>query len=115
MGRKRQLLDTHHHGDEVKKRLKREPSGVIRERLLAVSLGLKGELSLGEIASQMSRSRATIQTWFDAYRAEGIEGLSPSKAPRGFASALHDCAQKELRKKLPFESFLRNSFLSGCM
>tara|TARA_B110000003_G_C16594782_1_gene513230 strand:+ start:49 stop:411 length:363 start_codon:yes stop_codon:yes gene_type:complete len=89
----------------VKKRLNSEPSGVIKERLLAVSLGLKGDLSLAEIASQMSRSRATIQTWFDAYRAEGIEGLTPSKAPRGFAGALHDCAQNELRQKLAKGSF----------
>lgn len=107
MGRNRQKLDHHEQSAEVLARLKHEPAGIVRERLLAVSLGLKGDLSLEEIALQMSRSRATIQTWFDNYRAQGIDGLLPSKAPRGFASALHDEAKKELRKKLAKGSFRR--------
>ena len=55
----------------------------------------------------MGRSMTTIQTWFDNYREHGIEGLEPSKAPRGFACALHDEAKKELRKKLSKGSFRR--------
>jgi transposase len=107
MGRKREKLDTHHQCKEVMDRLKKEPAGILRERLLAVSLGIKGDLYLSQIAERLGRSRATIQTWFDNYRARGIEGLLPSKASRGFASALHEQAQKELRKKLAKGSFRR--------
>ncbi len=107
MGRKRQQLDLHNQCTEVTERLKHQPAGIVRERLLAVSLGLKGELYLSQIAERLGRSRATIQTWFDNYREKGIEGLLPSDAPRGFASALHDQAEKELRKKLVKGSFRR--------
>ena len=107
MGRKRQKLDTHHQCKELMDRLKREPAGIVRERLLAVSLGLKGDLSLSQIAGRLERSGATIQTWFDRYRAKGIEGLLPSSAPRGFAGALHDEAKKELLRKLAKGSFRR--------
>ena len=79
------------------RRLKTEPAGIVRERLLAVSLGLKGELHLSQIAEQMGRSMTTIQTWFDNYREHGVAGLEPSKAPRGFACALHDEAQSFVR------------------
>jgi len=107
MARKRQKLDQHNQSAEVHRRLKTEPSGVVRERLLAVSLGIKGELTLGEIADNLNRSRATIQTWFDNYRDKGIEGLYPSKSPRGFASALQGRARKELMVKLSKGSFRR--------
>ena len=107
MGRKRQQLDLHHQATEVAERLKHEPAGIVRERLLAVSLGLKGDLFLSQIAERLGRSRATIQTWFDSYRAKGIEGLLPSSAPRGFACAVHSEAEKELRKKLVKGSFRR--------
>ena len=107
MGRKRQKLDLHDQHTEVAERLKKEPAGIVRERLLAVSLGLKGDLYLSQIAERLGRSRATIQTWFDNYREKGIEGLLPSRTPRGFASALHDEAQKELLKKLAKGSFRR--------
>lgn len=107
MGRKRQRLDLKNESTEVHRRLKTEPAGIVRERLMAISLGLKGELHLSQIAEQMGRSMATIQTWFDHYRERGIEGLEPSKAPRGFACALHDEAKKALRKKLSKGSFRR--------
>lgn len=107
MGRIREALDTHQQGAEVQKRLKDEPAGIVRERLLAVSLGLKNEQSLAQIAGHLGRSRATIQTWFDHYRERGIDGLMPSEAPRGFPCALHEEARKELRKKLAKGSFRR--------
>ncbi|MEM7790866.1 MAG: IS630 family transposase [Verrucomicrobiota bacterium] len=108
MGRKRERLDIHNQGEEVQRRLKTEKSVVVRERLLAVSIGLKGERSLQEIATDLGRSRATIQTWFDHYRAKGIAGLLPSTATRGFSSALTGKAEKELRKKLTKGSFRRS-------
>ena len=108
MGRKRERLDLHNQSDEVHRLLKTEPSGVVRERLLAVSMGLKGDRSLQSIATDLGRSRATIQTWFDNYRAKGIEGLFPSTASRGFSSALNGKAEKGLRKKLMKGSFRRS-------
>lgn len=108
MGRKRQRLDLQNQSADVALRLKSEPAGIMRERLLAVSLGLKGELHLSQIAEQMGRSMTTIQTWFDNYRNHGIEGLEPSTSARGFASALEGKAQKELKKKLMKGSFRRS-------
>jgi transposase len=107
MARKRASLDQKAQGKEVLERLKEEPPGRLRERLLAVKLGLEGELSLEQIAGQLSRSRSTIQTWFDAFRRKGIAGLEPSRAPRGFAGALHEEAKKALRQKLAKGSFRR--------
>lgn len=108
MGRKRQRLDLQNQCAAVALRLKTEPAGIIRERLLAVSLGLKGDLHLSQIAEQMGRSMTTIQTWFDNYREGGIEGLEPSSSARGFASALEGKAKKELKKKLMKGSFRRS-------
>lgn len=76
MPRSRAKLDEKGEADLVARRLKSEPPGAIRERLLAVALGLKGELSLAAIAQTIGKSRATIQTWFDLYRKGGIELLS---------------------------------------
>ncbi len=60
---------------QVAERLKTEPSGMARERLIAVSHGLEGKLGLMEIATLLGRSRATIQIWFDLYRTGGIQRL----------------------------------------
>ena len=65
MARPRAKLDRCGEADLVTRRLNAEPPGARRERLLAVQLGLKGELGLDEIAQAVGRSRATIQTWFD--------------------------------------------------
>lgn len=107
MPRKRRKLDQTGEQEEVFRRLKKEPSGILRERLYVVSLGLRGELTLDGIASAVGRSRATIQTWLDLYRANGIEGLQPSRNPRGPSSRLHAEARKELKKKLAKGSFRR--------
>lgn len=108
MARPRSKLDKHGHGDLVVQRLKTEPAGIHRERLLAVKLGLEGELSLDEIAARLQRSRATIQTWFNLFREHGIERLcGRSKAKPGPKCALHPRAEKELRKKLAKGSFRR--------
>ena len=56
-------------------RLKTEPPGWRRECLLAVQLGLAGELSLDQIARSAGRARSTIQEWFDAYRTGGVDAL----------------------------------------
>lgn len=108
MGRPRAKLDQQEQALLVEQRLACEPPGILRERLLAVSHGLKGELSLDEIAQAIGRSRATIQTWFDAFRQGGVSGLcSVAYHERGAKSLLTQEAAKELRKKLAKGSFRR--------
>lgn len=75
MARPRKILDEKKQSQQVLALASTEPAGWRRERLLAVKLGLEGELGLEKIAQAVGRARATIQTWFDAYRAGGVEGL----------------------------------------
>ena len=86
----------------VARRLETEPPGARRERLLAVQLGLRGELGLDGIAEAVGRSRATIQTWFDTYRQGGVDALlydARSDNP-GRPSELSGAALAELQKDL---------------
>ncbi len=46
MGRPRKKLDNLKQGARVPERLKKEPAGWRRERLLAIKLGLEGGLSV---------------------------------------------------------------------
>ena len=71
----RRKLDTFQEAEALGKRLKAEPPGWRRERLMAVQLGLAGELNLEEIASAVGRSRSTIQEWFDLFREGGMARL----------------------------------------
>lgn len=106
MSRPRAKLDRLKQAEEVNSRLKSEPQGIYRERLLAVKHGLEGEFSLDEIAQLLGRSRATIQTWFDWYRSEGIERLCSRPTDGvGRRSKLSEKASKELAKKLARGSF----------
>lgn len=106
MPRVKAKLDRLGQADQVIQRLKNESPGLARERLVAVSLGLKGDLKLSEIATASGRSRATIQTWFDLYRTGGIERLCRrSNAPTGRPSALTPKARRELGRKLSKGSF----------
>lgn len=108
MPRTKAKLDRFNQADEVLERLKTEPPGLARERLVAVKLGLEGELKLQEIAETIGRSRATIQTWFDLFRDEGIERLCRrSNASTGRPTRLTPTAEKELRKKIAKGSFRR--------
>ena len=75
MARPRAKLDRCGEADLVTRRLNTEPPGARRERLLAVQLGLQGELGLDRIAQAVGRSRATLQTWFDSYRKGGVDAL----------------------------------------
>ena len=75
MPRTKAKLDKLGQADEVLERLQTEPPGLAWERLTAIKLGLEGVLKLQEIADCLGRSRATIQTWFDLFRDEGIDRL----------------------------------------
>ncbi|MEO7319153.1 MAG: helix-turn-helix domain-containing protein [Chthoniobacteraceae bacterium] len=86
--------------EEVLTRLKKEPAGWRRERLLAVKLGLQGDKSLQEIAADVGRARSAIQEWLESYRQGGIEGLLKKERGRGPQSALEPHMRRELLKKL---------------
>ena len=75
MARPRAKLDRCGEADLVRRRRHTEPPGARRERLLAVQMGLQGELGLDRIAQAVGRARATIQTWFDTYRQGGVDAL----------------------------------------
>ncbi len=108
MPRKKSKLDCLGQADQVLQQLKDEPAGLARERLIAVKLGLEDELELQQIADTVGRSRATIQTWFDLFRKEGIERLCRrSNAKTGRPSQLTPIAEKALRKKIAKGSFRR--------
>ena len=106
MARPRAKLDRLGQAEEVFERLKTEAPGLSRERLLAVSHGLKGELSLIEIAQRVGRSRATIQSRFSLYREGGISQLcSRSEEKGGRKAAMNQRAWNEFRKNLAKGSF----------
>jgi transposase len=100
MARPRRKLDVLGQSEEVLIRLKKEPSGWRRERLLAVKLGLQGDKSLAEIAAAVGRARSVIQEWLESYRQRGIEGLLQKRRGRGPPSELQPHMRRELLKKL---------------
>ena len=71
-------------------------------------MGLEGKLKLQEIADTLGRSRATIQTWFDWFREEGVERLyNRPKSSVGRPSLLTPEIEKRLRMKMNKGSFRR--------
>lgn len=102
MARPRAKLDCCGEADLVARRLTTEPPGARRERLLAVQLGLAGELGLAQIAQAVGRSRATIQTWFATYRQGGVDALlyDARHDNPGRPSELSGQALAELQKDL---------------
>src|SRR4051812_9186279 len=100
MSRPRQLLDRRKEGHLVLEQLTREPAGWRKERLLAVKLGLEGELDLDAIAGAVGRARSSIQSWFDAFRAGGLAKLLELKRGKGPASQLSAAQTKKLMEGL---------------
>ena len=102
MARPRAKLDRCGEADLVTRRLNTEPPGAGRERLLAVQLGLAGELGLDRIAQAVGRSRASIQTWFHTYRQGGVDALldDARRDNPGRPSELSGAALAELQKDL---------------
>jgi transposase len=88
--------------------LKSEPAGWRRERLLAVKLGLEGQLDLEEIAAHLGRARSCIQGWLDRFRCGGLDALlQPPKRGQGPASQLSPELAQALRQKLAAGEFRR--------
>jgi transposase len=75
MARPRGNLDRRAQAAQVLQRLRREPAGWRRERLLAVKLGLEGQLTLQELADQLGRARSCVQRWLERFRRDGLDGL----------------------------------------
>lgn len=83
MGRPRTPLNQMTDIKSVRDRLKdRRLEGWQRQRLLAVQHGLTGKLSLPAIATEVKTSARTVGTWFDRFRAGGIDALLTRK-PKG--------------------------------
>jgi transposase len=108
MARIRRNLDPHGQAAQVRQQLKHEPAGWRRERLLAVKLGLDGQLDLEEIAAYLGRARSCIQGWLDRFRRGGLEVLlQPPKRGQGPASALSPQLAQALNQKLEAGEFRR--------
>ena len=89
-------------------RLKREPAGWRRERLLAVKLGLEGQLTFEEIGSQLGRARSCVQRWLERFRTDGLGGLlHRPEGGKGPASALSPELAQALGQKLAGGAFRR--------
>src|SRR6266568_6409494 len=97
MSRPRKKLDERKESAEVLARLKNEPPGWKRERLLAVKLGLEGKPSLDQIAAAVGHARSTIQQWLDLYREGGVKGLLSLQRGKGPPSQLSETAAAALR------------------
>src|SRR5437763_16952124 len=100
MARPRAKLDTDGQADALAARLKREPAGWRRERLLAVKFGLEGQLGLYQIAERLGRPRSLIQTWFNLFRHGGLERLLQKRRGGGSPSRLTPEAAAALGQKL---------------
>jgi transposase len=108
MARTRRNVDPHGQAAQVLQQLKREPAGWRRERLLAVKLGLEGELGLEEIAAHLGRARSCIQGWLDRFRRGGLEALlQPPRRGQGPASQLSPDLAHALGQKLAAGAFRR--------
>jgi transposase len=84
----------------VAARLKSEPAGWRRERLLALKFGLEGALGLYQIAERLGRPRSVIQGWLDLFRQGGLERLLQKGRGKGTPSRLTAEAAQALRQKL---------------
>ena len=108
MARPRGSLDRRAQAAQVLERLKREPAGWRRERLLAVKLGLEGQLTLEEIAAHLGRARSCVQRWLERFRQDGLEGLLHRPAGgKGPASQLPPELAQALNQKLEAGNFRR--------
>src|SRR5437660_796868 len=108
MARTRRKLDERNESGPLQRRLKQEPAGWRRERLLAVKLGLEGQLTFEQIAAQLGRARSCVQRWLERFRHEGLEGLLQRPAGgKGPASQLSPELAQALHQKLAAGEFRR--------
>ena len=68
-------MGTEEDRKRIKQLLNRETVGWRKERLVALNMGLEPHHSIAEIGRVLGRGTASIQRWFDKYRAEGLEAV----------------------------------------
>ena len=89
MGRTRtQLLLSAVQQAELPQRLRAATDLRERERLQVALWAFSGRHTLEDLAEMADRSRATIQTWLDKFKAGGLPGLLERDTPPGSTSPL---------------------------
>lgn len=102
MARPRELLDgKHKQGGKVAELLAdKSLDGWKRQRLTAVSLGLRGEMTLSAIAEATGVSYGTVCDWFTRYRKGGVDALLTREKRPGRPSAFDATVKASLAKEL---------------
>ena len=86
-------------GNELLERFKSESSGWKRERLLAIKRAMEGAVTQ-QVADDLGRSQATVQTWINRFRVGGIEGLLSKSKGNGPPSRLTPEMEKAMIEEL---------------
>ena len=73
---------------ELNRRLRTVTDPRERERLQVALWAFSGRHTLEDLAEMADRSRATIQTWLDKFKAGGLPGLLERDTPPGSTSPL---------------------------
>ena len=94
----RRYMGTDEDRERIKKLLNKEAVGWRKERLVALKMGFQPHHSIDEIGAIVGRGKATIQRWFDKYRAAGL-GAVLTRAYGGAYTRLQRRDQKPLRQR----------------
>ena len=87
MARPRKKIDMLREAPKLLDKLKKEKPGWRRERMVALKLVLEGEPTQA-VADDLGRSQATLQSWINKFRAEGLDGLLNKRKGNGPRSRL---------------------------
>ena len=86
---------------ELNRRLRAVTDPRERERLQVAFWAASGRHTLEDLAEMSGRARATIQTWLDKFRSDGLPGLLKRDTPPGATSPLSSSrVQAQLRAGL---------------
>ena len=99
MPRPRQKIDPLGVGPELLARFKKEAPGWQRERMLAIKLAMEGS-GTQQVADDLGRSQATVQSWINRFRANGIDGLLDKGKGNGPQSRLTPEMEKAMTGEL---------------
>lgn len=99
MPRPRQKIDPLGVGPELLTRFKSEAPGWQRERMLAIKLTMEGT-DTQQVADNLGRSQATVQSWINRFRTNGIEGLLTKGKGNGPQSRLTPEMEQAMRAEL---------------
>lgn len=109
MARPREKLDeVQRQAPAVLRMLKeRQRKAWEKQRLSAVALGIRGDLSIPEIAENVGTSESSVSRWFRAYRQGGIKALLTLNRGNGPESSLTPAIADDLKAALPTMLFRR--------